>query len=136
MGQQNEAAVAAVNQAEAAGNVARAAMIFDAIDAQTAHLTDMDRYDFAFYTWSDMVNIDVPISDDDITAMILRAARHLPEHTVIDLLEVQFGAVEKRIRLDAGRGLTWLPGDHIAILSKPVPGGIVDAVLGRAQLRA
>lgn len=136
MGTQNEAAVAAVNAAEAAGNVARAAMIFDALDEHADQLTLMDRYDFAFYAWGDMVNIDVPIADEDIAAMILRAARHIPEHTVVDLVDAQFGDQEKRIRLDDGRGLTWLPGDHIAILSTPIAGGVVDAVIGNARRTA
>lgn len=133
-----EAAVAAVMAAEAAGNVAAATIVFDALDQNAAELSQFDRYDFALSTWNRLVDIDSPITDDDIVALIIRAAEHLPEHTVVDLIDGHYGEREITHRLDDGRQLAWLPGDHVAILTAPVAQGFVDVVLGRraAQARA
>jgi hypothetical protein len=129
----HQTAVAAIERAETAGSLTAALAVFDALDQHAADLTAMDRYDFALSTWSRHVDGEFAFTDAEIVTLVVRAAAHLPEHTVIDLVEARFGDEEKRIRLDDGRGLAWFPGDDIAVLSWPMAGGIADIVLGRSR---
>lgn len=134
---EHEAAIAAVEAAESAGNVAAARIVFDALDASTPNLTAMDRYDFVLATWQRLIDPSPTISDDDFAVLIARAANHLPEHTIIDLVDARFGDTEKRIRLDDGHGLTWAPDERFAVVSFPVRGlGIADIVFTGAPVRA
>ena len=58
-------------------------------------------------------------------------AAHLPEHTVVDLVDAHFGQVDKQVRADDGTYLRWMPDDETVILSRRVTGGAIDVVLAR-----
>lgn len=128
----------AITAAQLAAQTARAASVFDAIDQQAERLTSHDRYDYAYSTWEAFVEIDQQLLDEDIARIAIRAARHMPEEAIIDLVDVQYGEHEKRIRFDDGSGLVWLPDDDTLILTYPLSRDrAVDAVLSRpAKLRA
>lgn len=121
-----DAAVTAVQQAEVAANVVAALAVYDALDAQSAELTTFDRYDFAIGAWRryvDSAEID-RVSDLDVVTLTIRAAAHLPEHTVIDLLEERFGDVAQELRRDDnGWALVWMPFDRAVILTAPAADG-------------
>jgi hypothetical protein len=130
--QKAEAANAAVDMAEAAASVARALAVLDALDEHRDSLTSHDRYDRAFAAWQTMTDIDVPLTDEQVTAVAARVWVHLPEEAMVDLVDAHFGEHEKRIRLADGSGLVWLPDAETLILSGVLPGlGFVDAVLTR-----
>ena len=129
--EEHAAAVAAVEAAEAAGNIAAAVVVFDALDAHSEHLTSMDRYDFAFATWARLIDNELPITDADVVTVVVRAAAHLPESTIVDFIDARFGERKVEIKLGDGRGLVWLPEDHVAILSWPINGGVADIIVGR-----
>lgn len=136
--QDRTAALAVISKTEAEANVARALRVFDALDDQSARLTDHDRYDAAALAWATCMDVDHQISDEDVTRLAIRAARHIPEEQLVDLIDVQFGDREKRIRIDAEHGLVWLPEDDCLILTYPAPFGgyVIDAVLMRTRVRA
>jgi hypothetical protein len=128
--QDNETAVAAITQAEIDGNLAAARIIFDALDAHTTNLSPFDRHDFTLSTWSRFID-GQNYTDEQFVEVTLRAAAHLPDYAVIDLVDAQYGDREVRTRLDDERGLVWLPADEVLILSTPVGGMVADMVLGR-----
>lgn len=132
------AALAVISKTEADANVARAMLVFDALDDQSSRLTDHDRYDAAYAAWQTCMDVDSPIADADIVRLAIRAARHIGEEQLVDLVDAQLGEHEKRIRVDAEHGLVWLPEDDCLILTYPAPFGgyVIDAVLMRARIRA
>lgn len=129
------AALAAISRTEAEANVARAMVVFDAIDEQSPRLSEHDRYDAAYAAWQTCVDLDGPIPDEDIARLTLRTARHIPEEQLIDLVDVQLGEQAKEIRIDEHHGLTWMPDDDCLILTYPsnLAGTVVEAVLVRAR---
>lgn len=127
-----------LDQAEATANVARATFMFDAIDEAAPRLTEWQRQDYALRTWRLCMEEGPAIPDNDVAALTIRAAKHLHEEMLVDLVDAQFGEHEKRIRLDGDQGaVTWLPDDEVLILSYPsrMLGGTVDAVLARPRTR-
>jgi len=132
----HEAAVLAVNAADAAAHTTRVLAVFDALDANAENLTGHDRYDFAWSAWQTFVDHEGTLSDEAFATVLLRAAAHLPESTVIDLVDAEFPDREKRIRLADGTGFVWLPDDDALILSTRVGGIQADAVLARPSTRA
>lgn len=136
--QNQQAALAAVTRAELAAQTARALAVFDAIDEQSPNLSEHDRYDLAYSTWQAFVDIDSALPDNDVAKVAIRASQHMPEEALIDLVDVQFGEHEKRIRLDEEHGLVWLPEDDTLILTYParLAGYTIDAVLARPRTRA
>lgn len=132
----HEAAVLAVTAADAAAHTARALAVFDALDAHAEHLTGHDRYDFAWSTWHTFTSHEGTLSDEAFATVLLRAARHLPESTVIDFVDAEFPDAEKQIRLADGTGFVWLPDDDALIISTRHGDTVADSVLIRASARA
>ena len=127
----HETAVAAVEQAIASASVARALAVFDALDANADHLTDSDRYDYSLREWNLMVDVDWPIPNEDIARATIRAAAHLPEHTMVDLIDAHFGEADTAVRLDDGSYLRWMPADETVIISFTSGGRTNVVVLAR-----
>jgi len=124
-------AVAAVDQSEIAAQLARAVAVFDALDEHREHLAPHHLYDRAYATWQSFVDIDIPLPDEHVATVALRAGIYLApyEEVLVDLVDVQFGEHEKRIVLDGARGLAWMPADESLILS--YPGG--DVIFARRR---
>lgn len=110
-----ELAADAVQTAIAKSNVARAIDICDAIDQHAAHLAAFDRHDFAFEMWGRVADAIVPLSEDDVARVMIRAARHLYEYAVVDLIDIQFGEHEKHITVDGGT-LAWQPDTRTVVI--------------------
>lgn len=128
-----EAAVAAVHRAEAAGNVAAALVVFAALDAHREALTSFDRHDFALSTWFRLVDSrdDLTFTPGQVVRLVAAVAGHVPDDTVIDLVDGQFGDAPREIRLDSGAGLDWDPEHRHVDLYWPVLGQIVCHGFGR-----
>lgn len=131
----HEAAVNAVTAAEIAAHTARAMAVFDALDEHAEHLTSHDRYDFAFSACMAFLDGESPLDDERFAAVVLRAARHMPESSILDLVDAEYPDREKRIRLADGSGFVWLPDDDALILSSRHGDVVVDAVLARPSTR-
>ncbi len=111
-----ERAAEAVQTALTASNVARAIDVCDALDAHGSKLTAFDRHDFAFAAWERFTDAIVPPAPEDIARVMIRAARHLYEFMVADLIDIQFGEHEKRIVVDGGT-LAWQPDMHAVVIN-------------------
>lgn len=131
-----ETAIAAVNQARAAANTARAMSVLDALDANAQHLTRFDLADEAEAVWHTFTETDLHLSDEDVATVMLRAAHYIGEERVVDLIDIHFGEHEKRITLADGACLVWMPDLECVIASYPVAGGAVDVVFGRDRVKA
>lgn len=124
---------AEVERAQVAGQLARAAVIFDALDANAEHLDHYTRYDIAYETWDAMINIDIQISDEDLARMVVRAAAHMDEEQVVDIVDAQFGEHDKTIATADGTRLAWQPFNECVVLTYPSGGVAVAVVLERAR---
>lgn len=124
---------AEVERAQVAGQLARAAVIFDALDANAEHLDHYARYDIAYETWDAMINIDIQISDEDLARMVVRAAAHMDEEQVVDIVDALFGEHDKTIATADGVRLAWQPFNECVVLTYPSGGVAVAVVLERAR---
>lgn len=128
---------AEVERAQVAGQLARAAVIFDALDANAEHLDHYTRYDVALEAWDAMVDIDAQIPDEDLARMVVRAAAHMDEEQAVDIVDALFSEHEKTIRTPDGIRLAWQPFNECVILTYPSGPVSVAVVLERRQkLRA
>jgi hypothetical protein len=130
---QREAAIAAVTAVEIAASMARAVAVFDALDQHAEHLTSNDRYDVALTNWRSFADVDANVPDRDVAALAVRAYPHLPEETLVDLIDIAFGEHDRDVETPGGGRLVWLPKAETVILSAPVAGGFIDAVLARGR---
>ncbi|TDL43864.1 hypothetical protein [Microbacterium oleivorans] len=110
-----ERAAEAVQTALTASNVARAIDVCDALDAHGSNLTAFDRHDFAYAAWERFTDAIVPPTPEDIARVMIRAARHLYEFMVADLIDIQFGEHEKRVTVDGGT-LGWQPDARAVVI--------------------
>lgn len=124
---------AEVERAQVAGQIARAAIIFDALDANAEHLDHYTRYDIAYETWDAMINIDALIPDEDIARMVVRAAAHMEEEQVVDIVDALFGEHDKTIVTADDVRLAWQPFNECVVLTYPSSGVAVAVVLERAR---
>ena len=124
---------AAIERAQVAGQLARATAIFDALDANAEHLDHYARYDIAYETWDAMVDIDAPIPDEDIARMVVRAAAHMDEEQIVDIVDALFGEHDKTIATSDGIRLAWQPFNECVILTYPSGGVVVAVVLERRR---
>lgn len=128
---------AAIERAQVAGQVARATAVFDALDANAADLDHYARYDIAYETWDSLVDIDLPIPDEDLARLVVRAAAHMDEEQAVDIVDALFGEHEKTITTPDGIRLAWQPFNECVILTYPAGPVSIASVLGRRQkLRA
>lgn len=128
---------AAIERAQVAGQLARATAIFDALDANAEHLDHYARYDIAYETWDSLVDIDLPIPDEDLARLVVRAAAHMDEEQAVDIVDALFGEHEKTITTPDGIRLAWQPFNECVILTYPSGPVSVAVVLERRQkLRA
>lgn len=128
---------AAIERAQVAGQLARATAIFDALDANAEHLDHYARYDIAYETWDALIDIDALIPDEDLARMVVRAAAHMDEDQVVDIVDAQFGEHDKTIAASDGTRLAWQPFNECVILTYPAGPVSIASVLGRRQkLRA
>lgn len=123
----------AIERAQLAGQLARAAAIFDALDANAEHLDHYTRYDVALETWDAMVDIDAQIPDEDLARMVVRAAAHMEEDQVVDIVDALFGEHDKTIATADGTRLAWQPFNECVVLTYPSGGVAVAVVLERAR---
>ena len=124
---------AEIERARVAAQVARAAAIFDALDANAEHLDHYTRYDVADDAWQGMVDIDIPIPDEDFARMVVRAAAHMDEEQLVDIVDALFGEHEKTITTADGIRLAWQPHNECVILTYPSGTMTVAVVLERQQ---
>lgn len=124
---------AEVERAQVAGQLARAAVIFDALDANAEHLDHYARYDIAYEAWDAMVDIDALIPDEDLARMVVRAAAHMDEEQVVDIVDALFGEHDKTIATADGVRLAWQPFNECVVLTYPSGGAAVAVVLERAR---
>lgn len=124
---------AEVERAQVAGQIVRATVIFDALDANAEHLDHYARYDVALETWDAMVDIDAPIPDEDIARMVVRAAAHMDEEQIVDIVDALFGEHDKTIAASDGTRLAWQPFNECVVLTYPSGGVAVAVVLERAR---
>lgn len=124
---------AAIERAQLAGQLARAAVIFDALDANAEHLDHYTRYDVALETWAAMVDIDALIPDEDLARMVVRAAAHMDEDQVVDIVDALFGEHDKTIAASDGTRLAWQPFNECVVLTYPSGGVAVAVVLERTR---
>ncbi len=124
---------AEVERAQVAGQLARAAVIFDALDANAEHLDHYTRYDVALEAWDAMVDIDAQIPDEDLARMVVRAAAHMDEEQVVDIVDALFGEHDKTIATADGTRLAWQPFNECVVLTYPSGGVVVAVVLERAR---
>lgn len=124
---------AEVERAQVAGQLARAAVIFDALDANAEHLDHYTRYDVALETWDAMVDIDAQIPDEDLARMVVRAAAHMEEDQVVDIVDALFGEHDKTIATVDGTRLAWQPFNECVVLTYPSGGVAVAVVLERTR---
>ena len=124
---------AAIDSARMAGQLARATAIFDALDANAEHLDHYTRYDVADDAWQGMVDIDIPIPDEDFARMVVRAAAHMGEEQLVDIVDALFGEHEKAITTEEGIRLAWQPHNECVILTYPSGRTTVAVVLERQQ---
>lgn len=124
---------AEVERAQVAGQLARAAVIFDALDANAEHLDHYTRYDIAYETWDAMINIDIQISDEDLARMVVRAAAHMDEEQVVDIVDALFGEHDKTIATVDGVRLAWQPFNECVVLTYPSGPVAVAVVFERAR---
>lgn len=123
----------AIERAQLAGQLARAAAIFDALDANAEHLDHYTRYDVALETWDAMVDIDALIPDEDLARMVVRAAAHMDEDQVVDIVDALFGEHDKTIATADGTRLAWQPFNECVVLTYPSGGVAVAVVLERTR---
>lgn len=124
---------AAIERAQVAGQLARATVIFDALDANAEHLDHYARYDIAYEAWDAMVDIDAPIPDEDLARMVVRAAAHMDEEQIVDIVDALFGEHEKTIDTGDGIRLAWQPFNECVVLTYPSGGVVVAVVLERPR---
>lgn len=124
---------AEVERAQVAGQLARAAVIFDALDANAEHLDHYTRYDVALETWDALIDIDALIPDEDLARMVVRAAAHMDEDQVVDIVDALFGEHDKTIATADGVRLAWQPFNECVVLTYPSNGVAVAVVLERAR---
>ncbi len=124
---------AEIERARVAAQVARAAAIFDAIDANATHLDHYTRYDLAYEVWQDLTDIEAPIPDEDLARMVVRAAAHMDEEQLVDIVDALFGEHEKAITTEEGIRLAWQPHNECVILTYPSGRTTVAVVLERQQ---
>lgn len=124
---------AEVERAQVAGQLARAAVIFDALDANAERLDHYTRYDVALETWDAMVDIDAQIPDEDLARMVVRAAAHMDEDQVVDIVDALFGEHDKTIATADGTRLAWQPFNECVVLTYPSGGVAVAVVLERTR---
>lgn len=123
----------AIERAQLAGQLARAAIIFDALDANAEHLDHYARCDIAYETWDALINIDIQISDEDLARMVVRAAAHMDEDQVVDIVDALFGEHDKTIVTADDVRLAWQPFNECVVLTYPSTGVAVAVVLERAR---
>lgn len=124
---------AAIERAQVAGQLARATAIFDALDANAEHLDHYARYDIAYEAWEAMVDIDALIPDEDLARMVVRAAAHMDEDQVVDIVDALFGERDKTIATADGTRLAWQPFNECVVLTYPSGGVAVAVVLERTR---
>lgn len=124
---------AEVERAQVAGQLARAAVIFDALDANAEHLDHYTRYDVALEAWDAMVDIDAQIPDEDLARMVVRAAAHMDEDQVVDIVDALFGEHDKTIATADGTRLAWQPFNECVVLTYPSGGVAMAVVLERTR---
>lgn len=124
---------AAIERAQVAGQLARATAIFDALDANAEHLDHYARYDIAYEAWDAMVDIDAQIPDEDLARMVVRAAAHMDEDQVVDIVGALFGEHDKTIVTADGTRFAWQPFNECVVLTYPSGGVAVAVVLERAR---
>lgn len=124
---------AAIERAQVAGQLARATAIFDALDANAEHLDHYARYDIAYEAWDAMVDIDAQIPDEDLARMVVRAAAHMDEDQVFDIVDALFGEHDKTIVTADGTRFAWQPFNECVVLTYPSGGVAVAVVLERAR---
>ena len=124
---------AAIERAQVAGQLARAAVIFDALDANAEHLDHYTRYDVALEAWDALIDIDAQIPDEDLARMVVRAAAHMDEEQVVDIVDALFGEHDKTIATADGVRLAWQPFNECVVLTYPSGGVAVAVVLERAR---
>ena len=124
---------AEVERAQVAGQLARAAIIFDALDANAEHLDHYARYDIAYETWDALIDIDALLPDEDLARMVVRAAAHMNEEQVVDIVHALFGEHDKTIATADGVRLAWQPFNECVVLTYPSSGVAVAVVLERAR---
>ncbi len=124
---------AEVERAQVAGQLARAAVIFDALDANAEHLDHYTRYDVALEAWDAMVDIDAQIPDEDLARMVVRAAAHMDEEQVVDIVDALFGEHDKTIATADGTRLAWQPFNECVVLTYPSGGVAMAVVLERTR---
>lgn len=124
---------AAIERAQVAGQLARATAIFDALDANAEHLDHYARYDIAYEAWDAMVDIDAQIPDEDLARMVVRAAAHMDEDQVVDIVDALFGEHDKTIVTADGTRFAWQPFNECVVLTYPSGGVAVAVVLERAR---
>lgn len=124
---------AAIERAQVAGQLARATAIFDALDANAEHLDHYARYDIAYEAWDAMVDIDALIPDEDLARMVVRAAAHMDEDQVVDIVDALFGEHDKTIAASDGTRLAWQPFNECVVLTYPSGGVAVAVVLERTR---
>lgn len=124
---------AAIERAQVAGQVARATAVFDALDANAADLDHYARYDIAYETWDSLVDIDLPIPDEDLARLVVRAAAHMDEDQVVDIVDALFGEHDKTIAASDGTRLAWQPFNECVVLTYPSGGVAVAVVLERTR---
>lgn len=123
----------AIERAQLAGQLARAAAIFDALDANAEHLDHYARYDVALEAWDAMVDIDAQIPDEDLARMVVRAAAHMDEDQVVDIVDALFGEHDKTIVTADGTRFAWQPFNECVVLTYPSGGVAVAVVLERTR---
>lgn len=123
----------AIERAQVAGQLARATAIFDALDANAEHLDHYARYDIAYEAWDAMVDIDALIPDEDLARMVVRAAAHMDEDQVVDIVDALFGEHDKTIAASDGTRLAWQPFNECVVLTYPSGGVAVAVVLERTR---
>lgn len=124
---------AAIERAQVAGQLARAAAIFDALDANAEHLDHYARYDIAIEAWDAMVDIDIQIPDEELARMVVRAAAHMDEEQVVDIVDALFGEHDQTIATPEGVRLAWQPFNECVVLTYPSGGVAVAVVLERTR---
>ena len=112
-----------------AAQIARAHATFDALQIFRRVLSSSDLYDWAFSAWQRFVDFDEEIPSADRAAVLMRAARFLPEETVLDFAGAEWPDMNVEHRYPDGRVFRWLGTGGFLVLTHPAAGGLIDVVL-------
>jgi hypothetical protein len=131
---QQEVAVAAVERAAVEGYVRAFLAVMDALDARMGELSRIDRNDYALAAWDQLVdNPDIAYTPQDVVVLITRAAAHVPDGIVVNLIDARFGDSPREIRADNGTGLDWDPEHRRVTLYSLHLGQVVETTFGRRR---